>query len=222
MIEKYLNDIQLHKGRGKASMKTSRALLNWKSYLVALLSVLLLLSGCGGDTTSSSGQTVEELELQITEVQEENEDLQSELDTSIVTITELEKELENQVTDVDLKNKITQLEEEKQTIEEEINKLEKDNNHLNEDNQVLKEEIKSKEAEYEVKLAEAQTSAGTESSNISNQTNTEEQSSCEIKGSVNGIYHVPGSTYYEQTKNVAQYFCSEEEAESAGYRAPKR
>ncbi len=49
-----------------------------------------------------------------------------------------------------------------------------------------------------------------------------ETASCDIKGSQNGIYHVPGSTYYSRTKNVAQWFCSVEEAENAGYRAPKR
>jgi micrococcal nuclease len=45
---------------------------------------------------------------------------------------------------------------------------------------------------------------------------------CVIKGSKSGIYHVPGSKYYEQTTNVVRWFCSEEEAEKAGYRAPKR
>lgn len=44
---------------------------------------------------------------------------------------------------------------------------------------------------------------------------------CDIKGSKSGIYHVPGSKYYEQTTNVVRWFCSEEEAEKAGYRAPK-
>ncbi|WP_445321729.1 sunset domain-containing protein [Oceanobacillus sp. FSL W7-1309] len=43
-----------------------------------------------------------------------------------------------------------------------------------------------------------------------------------MKGSNSGIYHVPGSTYYNQTKNVAQWFCSTTDAENAGYRAPKR
>ncbi|EUJ28385.1 prophage Lp1 protein 65 [Listeria grayi FSL F6-1183] len=43
-----------------------------------------------------------------------------------------------------------------------------------------------------------------------------------IKGSVNKIYHVPGSTYYDRTTNVVQWFNTVEEAEAAGYRAPKR
>lgn len=43
-----------------------------------------------------------------------------------------------------------------------------------------------------------------------------------IKGSRNGIYHVPGSTYYDRTTNPVIMFKSIEEAEQAGYRAPKR
>lgn len=43
-----------------------------------------------------------------------------------------------------------------------------------------------------------------------------------IKGSNSGIYHLPGSTYYHKTTNVAQWFKTISEAENAGYRAPKR
>lgn len=64
------------------------------------------------------------------------------------------------------------------------------------------------------------------SSNNTDQTSPAQEgksdADCQIKGSVNGIYHVPGSTYYNRTKNVAQWFCSTEEAEKAGYRAPKK
>ncbi|MBC1398818.1 hypothetical protein HB826_07440 [Listeria fleischmannii] len=49
-----------------------------------------------------------------------------------------------------------------------------------------------------------------------------EQSQGQIKGSYNGIYHVPGSTYYDRTKNVKEWFNTVEEAEKAGYRAPER
>lgn len=43
-----------------------------------------------------------------------------------------------------------------------------------------------------------------------------------IKGSNSGIYHLPGSTYYHKTTNVAQWFKTISDAENAGYRAPKR
>lgn len=43
-----------------------------------------------------------------------------------------------------------------------------------------------------------------------------------IKGSSSGIYHVPGSTYYDRTTNPVRMFKTIAEAEAAGYRAPKR
>ncbi len=46
-----------------------------------------------------------------------------------------------------------------------------------------------------------------------------------IKGNINAkgekIYHVPGSSSYEQTK-AEMWFATEEEAKAAGFRAPKR
>ena len=44
-----------------------------------------------------------------------------------------------------------------------------------------------------------------------------------IKGNANSrIYHVPGGSYYESTKDNIVWFCSEAEAEAAGYRKSKR
>lgn len=42
-----------------------------------------------------------------------------------------------------------------------------------------------------------------------------------IKGSKNGIYHVPGSQYYNRTTKPVAMFKTIVEAEAAGYRAPK-
>ncbi|TFE03380.1 thermonuclease family protein [Jeotgalibacillus sp. R-1-5s-1] len=51
-----------------------------------------------------------------------------------------------------------------------------------------------------------------------------EHNGCEIKGNINSrgdqIYHTPESAYYEQTIPEV-WFCSEKEAEQAGFRAPK-
>lgn len=45
-----------------------------------------------------------------------------------------------------------------------------------------------------------------------------------IKGNSSKIYHVPGSTYYDRTTidDTEAWFKTVEEAEAAGYRAPKR
>lgn len=52
---------------------------------------------------------------------------------------------------------------------------------------------------------------------------------CKIKGNISSsgkIYHMPGSAWYKKTKiNTAKgekWFCSEEEAKTAGWRAPKK
>jgi DNA-entry nuclease len=42
-----------------------------------------------------------------------------------------------------------------------------------------------------------------------------------IKGSKNGIYHLPGTKTYEQTTNPKEWFKTIAEAKAAGYRAPK-
>lgn len=42
-----------------------------------------------------------------------------------------------------------------------------------------------------------------------------------IKGSKSGVYHLPGSKYYDQTTNPRAWFKTIEEAEKAGYRAAK-
>ena len=43
-----------------------------------------------------------------------------------------------------------------------------------------------------------------------------------IKGSSSGIYHIPGSKYYDKTTHPLRMFKTISEAEQAGYRAPKR
>ena len=43
-----------------------------------------------------------------------------------------------------------------------------------------------------------------------------------IKGSSSGIYHIPGSRYYDKTTRPVRMFKTISEAEQAGFRAPKR
>lgn len=75
------------------------------------------------------------------------------------------------------------------------------------------------------KQAEAAQSAANEQQAAATQTNGPEYVDTNgnglIKGSNNGIYHVPGSRYYDKTTNPAAWFKTVEEAERAGYRAPR-
>lgn len=43
-----------------------------------------------------------------------------------------------------------------------------------------------------------------------------------IKATASGIYHVPGSPYYDRLKKVSEYFQSVSDAENAGYRAASK
>lgn len=88
---------------------------------------------------------------------------------------------------------------------------------------LAKAEEKSGSTEATVKEKNATAQAGTSHSASAPKKNSgESKQECKIKGSVNHIYHTPGSTYYDRTKNVARWFCTEQEARDAGYRPPKR
>jgi competence protein ComEC len=60
----------------------------------------------------------------------------------------------------------------------------------------------------------------TKSSNSGNNQYLDSNGNGLIKGSQSKIYHVPGSKYYDSTKNVVEWFKTIEEAEAAGYRPP--
>ncbi|ETI66470.1 thermonuclease family protein [Neobacillus vireti] len=74
----------------------------------------------------------------------------------------------------------------------------------------------------------SKTSTGTSSANSYQNNPSDDKETnikCEgkIKGNANShIYHVPGGSFYESTKNNIVWFCSEKEAEDAGYRKSKK
>ncbi|WP_221632788.1 hypothetical protein [Listeria booriae] len=83
---------------------------------------------------------------------------------------------------------------------------------------VAKEEQAAKEKE----AAEQKANEEKEREQQEAQDSAPAQEQGQIKGSYSGIYHVPGSTYYDRTTNVKEWFNTVAEAEAAGYRAPKR
>lgn len=168
---------------------------------------------------------VSDLNTTIMELQASNEDFNKE----IIDLSELNSEISN----------------ENKTLTEEVKTLTKNNEDLEKDINTLTVTVK----ELEGKVSEREVSTKTESkksvstkskatdtsdsveqsskktsiaSNSSSTNNTSSNEDCDIKGSKSGIYHVPGSTYYNRTKNVVQWFCSTSEAVNAGYRAPEK
>lgn len=135
------------------------------------------------------------------------------------------------------------------TLEEEITKVEEEERIATEAAQKQAEEEKRVAAEQEEQrqteaAASRQSSGNTgggsssnsSSSSSGNTTQTpppassaaqpgqyvDENGNGLIKGSKNGIYHTPGSTYYSRTTNPVAWFKTIQEAKNAGYRAPKR
>lgn len=90
-------------------------------------------------------------------------------------------------------------------------------------------EISSEEMSQSEKDASSseKTTASTSAGNKSNKADekqkqyVDKQGNGLIKGSKSGIYHLPGSKYYEDTTNPKEWFKTIAEAEAAGYRAPK-
>ncbi|UQZ98932.1 hypothetical protein HLJ12_11385 [Enterococcus casseliflavus] len=88
-----------------------------------------------------------------------------------------------------------------------------------------KEKAETEAAEAEAKIAESLDQQPVESQQSQQEYTEPEYVDANgnglIKGSNNGIYHVPGSRYYNKTTNPAAWFKTVSEAEAAGYRAPK-
>jgi micrococcal nuclease len=88
----------------------------------------------------------------------------------------------------------------------------------------------AKEDGYHVDAAKgSKNSSSLNSSRISYQNNQKDDQesnlNCKgkIKGNVNShIYHVPSGAFYDSTKDNIIWFCSEQDAEKAGYRKSKR
>ena len=91
---------------------------------------------------------------------------------------------------------------------------------------IATEQAQAAQAAAEAAAAEAQAAADAAQAQAQEANTTETQyvdanGNGLIKGSKNGKYHVPGSTYYDRTTNPVAWFKTISEAEAAGYVAPK-
>lgn len=214
--------------------------------LLALAMFFILLSGCGTDNNSAdSDQEIEnneELTSEIATLEEANSSLQEEYDELQSQFNELEDEIAVLEDENEKLEDYESIKEENESLTEEIAALEEENEKfedyesIKEKNESLSEEIttlQESNSELQQQLEESQeadrsgSSASSTSAEDSDDNDTTASSSqpdegeCNIKGSESGIYHLPGSTYYDRTTNVVSWFCCEEEAQEAGYRAPK-
>ncbi|MEY8189637.1 hypothetical protein AB4X15_08185 [Peribacillus simplex] len=195
--------------------------ISMKIFFISLsVAFALLISGCipnNTDTVTQSNVKNEQLTSQVKtltsqkiELQEKYDQLKKQVDTLSVNIESLEEEKK-------------ELESKNSTLTQANDSLIKENETL----QIANEKIEN-ELDYITNSSTKGETTGTLDETYSPPTDeaaseyTESYESCEIKGSVNGIYHTPGSTYYSRTTNVVEWFCTTEEAEEAGYRPPLR
>ncbi|MCY9290649.1 hypothetical protein MOF05_19950 [Bacillus haynesii] len=125
----------------------------------------------------------------------------------------------------DLTVELQELKTEHSALQKEQTALKQQVKQANEKLKAVKSENDTLKNENEklTKEKNAAAQAGTShSAPAAKKSSAESKQECKIKGSVNHIYHTPGSTYYDRTKNVARWFCTEQEALDAGYRPPKR
>ncbi|AZV53392.1 coiled-coil domain-containing protein [Bacillus pumilus] len=156
-----------------------------------------------------------QLTSDISRLKADKEELTASLEDATKDKEKLAKKLETITSE---KETVKKQEKTIQALEEKIDKLASSNETLKKENKKSSSDTKSSTVQRSAPKDEGKSTGGHESQKETKK----ESAACNIKGSVNGIYHTPSSRYYSRTKNVTELFCSVEEAERAGYRAPKQ
>ncbi|MBM7644068.1 endonuclease YncB(thermonuclease family) [Scopulibacillus daqui] len=97
-----------------------------------------------------------------------------------------------------------------------------DNDSSHRDNHVTHHSISAKPSHSSTNIQSDGADTHNYSNHSSDSSGSDHQPGCDIKGSRNHIYHLPGDEYYDRTTHVVRWFCSEAEARQAGWRASKR
>ncbi|MDW0110718.1 sunset domain-containing protein [Sporosarcina aquimarina] len=198
------------------------------SLSLSVFALAALVSGCGAEDTSNQQNL--EMSSKTSTLIEDNKELKSELLAIESELQEVQKVSNGQAKELklvkeDIRSKEKEISGFNATIETLKNKTDTLMATVTEKDVVIN---KMNEQSASAASSSASDSTSTSTTSPSTQTSAQNSSSsssqtdCDIKGSNSGIYHTPGSTYYNRTTNVARWFCSAEEAEAAGYRAPKR
>ncbi|MCY9175603.1 LMBR1 domain-containing protein [Bacillus inaquosorum] len=211
--------------------------LFWPLFIGGLV---LLFTGAGLSEPDAAAATAEKkysaLNAEYKSLTKEHEELEKEYKSVSSEAKKLKDNTEDQGKLEQLEKENSELKKTQKSLKAEMKELQENQKQLKEDTKTVKAEnetLKQDKTKLEKQLKEAksQTASSHENTagNSSSNTNKSDEAKtadtaegCNIKGSKNGIYHTPGSTYYDRTTDPAEMFCSVEEAEAAGYRAPKR
>ncbi|UPV78163.1 LMBR1 domain-containing protein [Bacillus rugosus] len=201
--------------------------------------LVLLFTGAGLTEPDAAAANAEKkysaLNAEYNSLTKEHEALEKEYKSVSSEAQKLKDNTEDQDKLKQIEKENSELKKTQKSLKAEIKELQENQKQLKEDTKTLKAEnetLQQDKTKLEKQLKEAKShtaSSHEDTGNTSSNTNKSDESKtadtaegCNIKGSKNGIYHTPGSTYYDRTTDPAEMFCSVEEAEAAGYRAPKR
>mgnify|MGYP002656009946 CR=1 FL=1 len=209
----YATIFLLQKNKNRQSVFSNRLFYPFLiiGLIFSIMSLPFVVSGSPKAQADPSSEQLlkdqKQLTSEISRLKTDKEALTSSLEDMTKEKEKLSKQLEN----------ITSQKETVQQQEQTIQELEEKIDKLTSSNESLKRETQSSTVKRSAPKDEGSHTGGHESQKETKQ----ESAACNIKGSVNGIYHTPSSRYYSRTKNVTKMFCSVEEAERAGYRASK-
>ncbi|RJS56338.1 hypothetical protein CJ481_10805 [Bacillus subtilis] len=194
--------------------------------------LVLLFTGAGlsepDAATANAEKKYSALNAEYKSLTKEHEALEKEYKSVSSEAKKLKDNTEDQDKLKQLEKENSELKKTQKSLKAEMKELKEDTKTVKAENETLRQdktklENQLKETESQTASSHEDTGSSSNNTSKSDETKTADKAEgCNIKGSKNRIYHTPGSTYYDRTTDPAEMFCSVEEAEAAGYRAPKR
>lgn len=166
--------------------------------------IIILCTACSSGSSSAQKAELKKKELQLINKEKDLKKMEEKL---------LEKELDNKLRECQKSNENKNKQEEQKRLDEEKRKQEE---------QKRLDEEKRKQEELKKQQQDSNTTPASQSKP---EAKPVQGGTCTIKGNKNSkgekIYHIPGQQFYDKT-NAEEMFCSEADAQAAGYRASKK
>ncbi|HFK1531835.1 hypothetical protein [Bacillus thuringiensis] len=168
--------------------------------------IIILCTACSSGSSSAQKAELKKKELQLINKEKDLKKMEEKL-------LEKEKELDNKLRECQKSNENKNKQEEQKRLDEEKRKQEE---------QKRLDEEKRKQEELKKQQQDSNTTPASQSKP---EAKPVQGGTCTIKGNKNSkgekIYHIPGQQFYDKT-NAEEMFCSEADAQAAGYRASKK
>ncbi|MCI4251318.1 hypothetical protein MRP26_20445 [Bacillus sp. CCB-MMP212] len=181
--------------------------------------IIILCTACSSGSSSAQKAELKKKELQLINKEKDLKKMEEKL-------LEKEKELDNKLRECQKSNENKNKQEEQKRLDEEKRKQEEqkrlDEEKRKQEEQKRLDEEKRKQEELKKQQQDSNTTPASQSKP---EAKPVQGGTCTIKGNKNSkgekIYHIPGQQFYDKT-NAEEMFCSEADAQAAGYRASKK